>query len=230
LASSSSLSALAAPTGECPEDPSSPAPPSLNHDDKAIQSNSRSTSCTTATFASNIVTDNQQSRALLDGPLSIVPQPISAIFGAIFDGLHDKKYPNARAGPSLNDLTGTVTHLTENVSSRAAPDEESGETDSPQDSSSPADTDADDDADGGGSSATPAPPSPPPPPALKLPVELPVTGAPAGRRDTNNVVAELMSPPPPRNPPNTPVQRGFPGGTIAGELPLVGKLPVKLQN
>jgi len=229
LASSSPLSALAAPTGDCPEDTSSPAPASLNHDDTSIQSNSKSTSCTTATFASDIVTDNPQSRALLNAPPAAFP-PVGAIVGATIDGLYNKEYPKARTDSPLDGVTKNLAPLTGQlgVGRRAAPAEESGETDSPQDPSSPADADAD------GSEQSPAPPaapSPPTPPKLpvKAPVQLPDVnlpagapvppGAPVGRRGASDVVAELMSPPPPRNPPNTPVQR---------ELPIA--IPVKLPT
>ena len=231
LASSSSLSALAAPTGDCPED-SSPASASLSQDDTSIQSNSKSTSCTTATFASDIITDNPQSRALLNN----LPPPLDGILGAIVGGIFDdKKLPKARAGLSLDGLEKPLASLTDNVGvdRRAAPAEESGKVVSPQDSSSPANPDADPD----GSEQSPAPPAAPSPPAPpKLPLEAPVQlpgvkppvgapaprGPPAGRRDASDVVAVagLMSPPPPRNPPNTPVQRQLPISNIPVELPL----------
>jgi hypothetical protein len=215
LASSSSLSALAAPTGDCPEDSSSPAPAPLNHDDTSIQSNSKSTSCSTATFASDIVTDNPQSRGLLDTVLTI--PPLNVIVKPIIDDVYDgKKPPKARANLPIDHLPSFPLKGVLGDGRRAAPVEESGETHSPQDSSSPPDADADPD----GSEHDPAAPSPPAPPSppLKAPVgSLPVNvpapalpGVPAGPRDASDFVAELRSPPPPRNPPNTPVQRGLP--------------------
>jgi len=204
LASSSSLSALAAPMGDCPDDSSSTASAPLNHGDTAIQSNSKSTSCTTATFIPDIITDNLQSRGVVDS----LPPPLNEVLGGIIKVLHSDKDPKARADPPLplGDVVKTVEGLARGgAGRRAARAEESGETDSPEDSSPPAAADPD------GSAQSPATPAAPSPPGLpvKLPVSPPLPGdmkLPVGRRDASGL-AGLLSPPPPRNPPNTPVQR-----------------------
>ena len=211
LASSSSLSALAAPTGDCPDDSSSTAPAPLNPDGTAIQSNGKSISCTTATFTPDIVTDNLQSRGVLDDILKVLPPPAGPLIEGIILGLYsgkDKTYPKARADSALpvDGVIGKVGDLTGiDAGRKAARAEESGETESPEGSSPPAAADPD------GSAQSPAPPAAPSPP-VKPPVALPqLPGGvkpPVGRRDASDV-AELMSPPPPRNPPNTPVQRGL---------------------
>lgn len=234
LASSSSLSALAAPTGDCPDDSSSTASAPPNRDDSAIRSNSKSTSCTTATFASDTVTDDLQSRGLVNDLLAALPlpPPTNAIVEGLFDGLFssDKKIPKARADLPLpiDEVKKTVGGLTGNggAGRRAARQEESGETDSPQDPSSPAAANPD------GSAkppppAAPAAPSPPTAPApglpLKPPVPLPVSelpvNPPAGRRDASDV-NELLSPILPPGPPNTPAQRDLP--IKLPKLPLAG--------
>ena len=223
LASSSSLSALAAPTGDCPEDSSSTASALPNRDDSAIRSSSKSTSCTTATFASDTVTDDLQSRGLLNDLLAAVPlpPPTDAIVKGVLEGIfsNDKKYPKARDVPiPIEDVEKTVGGLTGKggAGRRAAREEGSGETDSPQDPSSPAAANPDGSAKPP-APATPAPPSPPAAPAPGLPVHppvpLPVSGLPvnppAGRRDASDV-NELLSPTLPPGPPNTPAQRGLP--------------------
>ena len=233
LASSSSLSALAAPTGDCPEDSSSMASAPLNRDDTAFQSDSKSTSCTTTTFASDTVTDNPQTRAMLNDVLA----PLAALLPGLYS---DKKDPKARADSTLplDGVTQNVGPLTGMLGAgrRAARAEESGDTDSPQDSSSsPAAADPNGSAQSPATPATPSPPAPAAPnPPVKLPVPVPQppvnlpagapaspAGAPAGRRDASGVVAELLSPVAPRNPPNTPVQRQLPlPSSITEKLPL----------
>jgi len=225
LASSSSLSALAAPTGDCPDDSSSTAPAPLNHDGTAIQSNGESISCTTATFPPDIVTDNLQSRGLVDDLLKALPPPAGPLIEGILLGLYsgkDKTYPKARADSALpvDGVIGKVGDLTGiDAGRKAARAEERGETDSPEDSSPPAAANPDGSAQSPGTPAAPSPPSPPSPP-VKPPVplpQLPGVKAPFGRRDASDAAA-LMSPPPPRNPPNTPVQRGL--SSIDPELPI----------
>jgi hypothetical protein len=79
--SSSSLSALAAPTGDCPEDSSSPAPVPHGSDDTMAQPNSTPTNCA-ITFLSNSATDHLQSRGLVG---DVHKKIIDPLLGSISD-------------------------------------------------------------------------------------------------------------------------------------------------
>lgn len=207
--SSSSLSALAAPTGDCP-DSSSPA---VKRDGMTVQSDSASTNC--SFFLSDTPIDHPLNRDILDGLVALIPAPLDKPVKDLL-GLHDKP-PKARADLSslaVGNVAQEVTPLTDKlVRARMATRAEEGDPD--EDSSSPSAAAPDDGAQAPAAPAdTPQPPSAPGlpvnPPAL-VP-QVPNVKPPVGRRDPGGapgvpVVDSILSPNLPRNPPNTPVPR-----------------------
>jgi hypothetical protein len=203
--SSSSLSALAAPTGDFP-DSSSPA---VKRDDMAVQPDSASTSCSML-FFSDAAIDHLPSGGLLDNIVALFPPPLDGTVKKVL-GLP----PKARADPSSlavgSVMQQTAPLMGKLVHARMATRAEEGDPD--EDPTAAPD-------DGAKTPAAPAgAPQPPSAPAPELPVkppapvpQLPGVNPPVERRDSGGVsdvpmVVPMLSPNIPRNPPNTPVPR-----------------------
>jgi hypothetical protein len=192
--SSSSLSALAAPTGDCPEDSSSPAPVPNGSDDTMAQPNSTPPSYT-ITFLSNAATDHLQNRGLVED--------VHKLLDGIIGHLQDVVPLNARQGP-LDAVKALIP--------RAEGTKDSGTDAAPEDSSTQPPP-SEPQASAPSPAAAPAPPAAPKPPvpvpatpAAGLPIQPPLPGLPV-RRDPGIVPDGLLSPITPNGPPNTPVSR-----------------------
>jgi hypothetical protein len=185
LASSSSLSALAAPSGDRPDDSSSV---SLRSDDTTAHPNSTHTDSVSA-FFSDTVTDHLQGRGTVNDALAPVVKVIEGVLGSL---------PKTRAENSPLSLVGDVVqgatgqHPPIQMATRA---EESGADSPSQDESA---SQAPPASAGPGNGVKP----PPAAPVDKLPLPIPALPSPQipalpvkapGRRDLAEPVGDIVS-------------------------------------